>query len=135
MTAPAPLTKQFEIGPVVTVLRADPDKIYCSLRDLYEILGFMTGVIPSHARNGIDGVDSLGEAITKCAPYLAEQFPALAAEQLPADWDDPTDPVTEGEIVAWLVGLGVKHHAPFTVAALPNVTRAPLPEVGQEGAS
>ncbi len=127
-----PLTKQFEIGPVVTVLKGDPDKIYCTLQQFYEILGFMTGTVPSHRRNEIDGVDSIGEAVTKCAAHLAELFPELAAEQLPDGFDDPADPATEAEIVAWLVELGVKHHAPFTVTALPDVTRAAMPWEGGE---
>lgn len=131
----APMTKQFEIGPVVTVLHGDPDKIFCSLRDLYDILGFMSGGIPSHTRNDIDGADSIGEAITKCAAHLAELFPELAAEQLPADFYDPTDPATEAEIITWLVGLGVKHHAPFTVTQLPDVNRSAVLPTEPEGSA
>lgn len=121
-----PLTKQFEIGPVVTVLYGDPDKIFCTLRDLYDILGFITGDIPSHSRNTVDGADSIDEAMTKAAKHLAELFPDLAAEDVP-NFFDPTDPTTEAEIVGWLVELGVKHHAPFTVTQLPDVTRAAHP--------
>lgn len=118
-----PLSKQFEIGPVVTVLHGDPDQIFCTLQQLNEILGFMTGDVPTFAPNEIDGVDSIGEAIAKCAPHLAELFPDLAAEPEPV-WSDTSDPRIEGEIIAWLVELGVKHHAPFTVTQLPDVQRA-----------
>lgn len=127
-----PLTKQFEIGPVVTVLHGDPDQIFCTLQQLNEILGFMTGDVPTSEPTDIDGVDSIGEAMAKCAPHLAGLFPELAAEPEPV-WPDSSDPSIESEIVTWLVELGVKHHAPFTVAQLPDIARAATvaePEAG-----
>ncbi|WP_349318882.1 hypothetical protein [Mycolicibacterium canariasense] len=125
----APLTRQFEIGAVVTVLHGDENQIFCPLQQVYDILGFMTGDVPTSEPNDIDGVDSIGEAIERCRPHLAALFPELAAEPEPV-WPDVSDPSIESEVVTWLVQLGVKYHAPLTVTQLPGVTRAAMPWEG-----
>ncbi|MCV7255646.1 hypothetical protein H7J86_26125 [Mycobacterium hackensackense] len=117
------MTKQFEIGPIVTVLHGDENQIFCPLQQLNDILGFMTGDVPTAEPNDIDGVDSIGEAITRCRPHLAALFPELAAEPEPV-WPDVTDPSIEAEVVTWLVQLGAKYHTPLTVPQLPEITRA-----------
>ena len=104
MSAAADL-RRFAIGPVVTVLHGSDTRPFCTLEQLYDILGYLHSDVP-----GSGEIDTYIEA---ARPYLAGEHPGLAAEPVP-----PVD-ASEKAVFDWLIGLGDKYGTPLPVTPLP----------------
>lgn len=88
--------RTFPLGPVITCARSNGDRLFCTLGDLYDFLGFMTGDVPMAEKNDVEGADSIEEAIERVRPALITAFPELAAVQL------PNEDATDQQILDWL---------------------------------
>lgn len=85
----------FPIAAVLTVTHSGNDRPFCTLGNLYRILGFMTGDVPTAGPSDVPGSLSIDEAVAKCRPEILRQHPQLAAITAPASRD-------ERVILAWL---------------------------------
>ncbi|MFE7744461.1 hypothetical protein [Nocardia sp. NPDC057455] len=98
-------TKQFHIGDILSVTTG----VLVSPRHIggvYDILQWMTGdVLWTH---------QLPRACEECAPALGEQFPELAAVEVPEGLN------SEDEVLDWLAGLAQQHGETRQVAPLPK---------------
>lgn len=103
------VSRGFGIGPIVTVVRGSSERMFCSLEQLYDALGFLIGDVPAP--------DDIDAYIDRCRDHVADQIPELRAVELPAEG------APDAEIVGWLVGLAEQHHAPIELTAIPGAPR------------
>jgi hypothetical protein len=90
--------------PLASVLSVTTGVLLCDIGKLYEILNFMTGDnLFTH---------QLPRARNECAPYLCEEFPALATID--------TSQVTEDNWKAWLSQQIEQHGEYMEVVPLPE---------------
>jgi hypothetical protein len=91
------------IGAALTVAFGSNDRPFCSLGDLYRILGYLRGDVPGH-----DGID---DAIDECQQHVAAALPdSIAAFGEPADF-------------VWVTSIANKYGATIVLSPLPDTTR------------
>lgn len=92
-------TKAFGIGAILSITG---EAMMCDIGDIYDLLGWMTGEsLMTH---------QLPRASRECEDFLREQFPDLAAIEVPAwsrtqGWDNLTYDGKVSRITAWLGAL------------------------------
>lgn len=106
---------EFPLAAVLTVLVGSNDRPFCTLGNLYRILGFMRGDVPAavsdpDADPPIVGID---EAITICRPEILRQHPELADVT-------KTRATTDTGILTWIAEQEKRFGATFTLTPLPK---------------
>lgn len=110
----------FPIGAALTVAYGSTERPFATLGNIYRLLGWLTGDIPT-----IDGdpkanppLPSLADEIARCREYVLQQLPTelRVVDPPPAEQDNTAD-------LAWVRGIGNKYGA--TIALRPmNGTNA-----------
>lgn len=103
----------FPLGAAITIAYGTPDNIFCTLGNLYRIIGYLTGDLPA-----IDGdpnadppIPSLADEWARCSEHVAAQLPTgLAAAQT-------VDP--EGKM-AWLTNAMAAHGDTVDLTPMPE---------------
>lgn len=108
---------EFPIAAVVTVLHGSNDRPFCTLGNLYRILGFLLkdrSVDPDDPdARGIPRADLIDEAIAVCRPEILRQHPQLADSKA-------TRAGTDTGILTWLADQEQKFGATLTLTPLPK---------------
>lgn len=109
---------EFPIAAVATVLVGSNDRPFCTLGNLYRILGFLlqhVSVDPddSHAV-GIPRHDLIDEAITVCRTAILAEHPELAGIT-------DTDATTDTGILTWIANLEKRYGATITLTPIPKI--------------
>lgn len=95
---------EFPIGAALTVAVGSGAKLVCTLEQLYNILGYLTGDVPAAA--------DIDTYIEQCRPWVREQLP----------WTRSVIPPTGGDaqVLDWLADLTRQHGEFFTLTPLPE---------------
>lgn len=108
---------EFPLAAVLTVIVGSNDRPFCTLGNLYRILGFLLkdrSVDPDDPdARGIPRADHIDDAINLCRPAILEQRPDLA--DITA-----TDAATDLGILNWIAELERRHGATVTLTPLPK---------------
>lgn len=108
----------FPVGAVLTVLHGSNERPYCTLGNLYRVLGYLTGDVP--------GADSINSAIGTVRPWVRQQHPALANLQPPEDGAD------DATVLAWLAAVEADHGATITLDPAPTDNAQEIDDVQPE---
>lgn len=87
--------RDFPIGVVVTLTVGTADRIFCTLAELYDALGYMLADLPMS--------DQIDEFLDRARPSVAQQHPALA------DVKPPRRGSSDTTILKWLADLEAQH--------------------------
>lgn len=105
----------FPLAAVLTVLVGSNDRSFCTLGNLYRILGFLLkdrSVDPDDpAARGIPRVDLLDAAIAVCRPAILDQHPELADVT-------KTRATTDTGILTWIAEQETRYGATVTLTPL-----------------
>jgi hypothetical protein len=106
----------FPIGAALTIAYGSNERPFCTLGNLYRILGYLTGDVP--------GGDSINPEIERCRNHVEAQLPdTLRAIDPPPDTDN-IDTAT----VSWLAGIANKYGSTIELTALPGTINNPTPK-------
>lgn len=107
----------FPIGAALTVAFGSNERPFCTLGNLYRVVGYLTGDIPM--------ADGLASAIQRCRQHVLQQLPTelrvMDPPPEPSDVDNTADMVYVG-------GITNKYGATIKLVALPGTPfGAPIP--------
>ncbi|AMT73985.1 hypothetical protein ABG82_19365 [Mycobacteroides immunogenum] len=103
--------REFPIGVVVTLALGNPDRIFCLLSQVYDVLGYMLGYVPL--------VSEMAPAFDACRTVVREQYPGLAAAVDPGRTPAFETLAVDTEILQWLSNLAREHGEMFPLTPLP----------------
>lgn len=105
---------EFPIGAALTVAYGSNERPYCTLGNLYRVLGWLTGDCP--------GADHINSEIARCRDHVAVQLPTeLRVVDPPPTALDEDDTA----VMAWLGGIVNKYGATVALTALPGTPNNP----------
>ncbi|MBU8834447.1 hypothetical protein [Mycolicibacterium goodii] len=108
---------EFPLPAVLTVLVGSNDRPFCTLGNLYRILGFLLkdrSVDPDDPdARGIPRAELIDEAIEVCRPWIVKQRPDLAVVA-------KTRATTDTGILSWIAEQESRFGATVTLAPLPK---------------
>lgn len=103
----------FPIGAALTVAYGSNERMFCTLGNLYRILGYLTGEVPL--------ANAINSTIASCRDHVATQLPTeLRVVDPPPGSDDET------AVIAWLSGI-VNKYGPTITLRRPEGTNADVP--------
>lgn len=103
--------REFPIGVVVTLALGNPDRTFCLLSQVYDVLGYMLGYVPL--------VSEMAPAFDACRTVVREQYPGLAAAVDPGRTPAFGTLAVDTEILQWLSNLAREHGEMFALTPLP----------------
>ncbi|WP_237092990.1 hypothetical protein [Mycobacteroides abscessus] len=103
--------REFPIGVVVTLAIGNPDRIFCLLSQVYDVLGHMLGYVPL--------VSEMAPAFEACRTAVREQHPVLAEAIDPGKTPAFGTLAVDTEILQWLSDLAREHGEMFALTPLP----------------
>lgn len=106
----------FPLGAALTVAYGSTEMMFCTLGNLYRIVGYLTGDLPSIEGdpNAVPPIPSLADEINRCAVHVMAQLPEAAQRLTLPDNSDGDNARME-----WLIAT--------MTAAGTTVTLTPLP--------
>lgn len=121
---------EFPIGAALTVAYGSNERPFCTLGNLYRIIGYLTGDVPP-----IDGqpanpdgnppqphIPGLNEVIVTCREHVAKQLPTeLRVVDRPPEGGHEDDVA----LMAWLAGIVNKYGATIALTAMPGTPNNP----------
>ncbi|MCV7230705.1 hypothetical protein [Mycolicibacterium komossense] len=107
----------FPLAAVLTVLVGSNDRPFCTLGNLYRILGFMLqnrSVDPADPdAHGIPRAELIDDAIAVCKPEILRQHPELAAIT-------KTRATSDTGILTWIADQETRYGLTVTLTPLPK---------------
>ncbi|WP_431231488.1 hypothetical protein ACQ856_18170 [Mycolicibacterium psychrotolerans] len=106
---------EFPVGAALTITYGSNERPFCTLGNLYRILGWLTGEIPD--------ADEINTEIERCRTHVTAQLPDVLRLV-----DPPPAPGDDGDNTAdmvWLIGITRTYGRTITLTALPDTINNP----------
>ena len=126
----------FPIGAAITVAYGGVDRPFCTLGNLYRILGYLTGDVPPVDGQAADPdadpprpyIPGLADELERCRSHVAAQLPDTLRI-----FDPPPAPADDNAAdLVWLSNVINKYGGTITLAALPGTPNNSNPTEGQQ---
>lgn len=119
---------EFPVGAALTLAYGSNERPFCTLGNLYRIVGYLTGDVPPVDGQPADPdrnqpyIAGLADEIERCREHVIAQLP----DELRAI-DPPPPGGNETADVAWLAGIVNRYGPTIALDALPGTPNNPTP--------
>ncbi|ALA06706.1 hypothetical protein SEA_GRAVAILLIA_60 [Mycobacterium phage Gravaillia] len=112
----------FPLGAAVTVAYGSNERPFCTLGNLYRILGYLTGEVP--------GADDINSVIAECRHHVTHQLPTDMRTENP-----PPPPGDDVADIHWLGTVIGKYGPRIALTAMPGSLNNPTASDTTEGST